>query len=159
MKFFYIASLPIYVAKYLRDGLLTLPLSPYSILIYANVGLFYLKNYPRFQIICSRFDTVLTVGLLRPRSLGNLSTSCKYHFKGLSGWPPEEARKPMAISTDDKTSQTSGKEERKSTIIWPSMTREMDSCRAKRGINRKNNTWGNAHRKRSENYLYFIISS
>jgi len=72
---------------------------------------------------------VLTVGLLSPRSLGNLSTSCKYHFKGLSVWPPDEARKPMAISNDERTSQTSDKEERKSTIIWRSTKREMGSCR------------------------------
>ena len=72
---------------------------------------------------------VLTVGLLRPRSLGNLSTSCKYHFKVVSVWPPDEARKPMAISNDERTSQTSDNEERNSTIICPSTKREIDSCR------------------------------
>ena len=72
--------------------------------------------------------TIPTVGLLRPRSLGSLSTSCKYHLKDVSVCPPEEARKPIAISSDDRTSQTSDKEERKSEIIWPSMTREMGSC-------------------------------
>ena len=35
----------------------------------------------------------------------------------------------MAISNDERTSQTSDKEERKSTIICPSTKREMGSCR------------------------------
>ena len=72
--------------------------------------------------------TSRTVGLLSPCSLGSLSISCKYHFKGLPSWPPEEAKKPMAISSDDNTSQTSDNEERRSMIIWPSIAREIGSC-------------------------------
>ena len=113
--------------------------------IYANVG-FHSSRSIIFQSTCFGSDTVLTVGLLRPRSLGNLSTSCKYHFKGLSGWPPDEARKPMAISNDDKTSQTSDKDERKSMIIWPSMTRDMDSC-SKKGNGREKHLEETQYRK------------
>ena len=79
-------------------------------------------------------NSTLTVGLLSPRSFGNLTTSCKYHFKGLSFCPPEETRKPIAISSDERTSQTSDKEERRSEIIWPSMTREMGSFRINQRI-------------------------
>ena len=74
-------------------------------------------------------NSILTVGLLRPRSLGSFSTSCKYHFNGIVFCPPEEDRKPMAMSSDDKTSQTSDKEERISEITWASMARETASCK------------------------------
>ena len=92
------------------------------------------EGWPLKWVFQIKRRNVLTVALLRPRSFGSFSTSCKYHFKGLSGWPPDEARKPMAISSDDITSQISDKEDRRSLIIWLSTTREIGSFKETLGV-------------------------
>ena len=89
------------------------------------------ENMPMITRSITMFNTfpLLTDGLLRPRSLGSLSTSCKYHFNGIPVCPPEDERKPMAMSSDERTSQISDKDERRSEIIWLSMARDIEFCK------------------------------